>query len=67
MAIELFHYLKVFHWIKSKQMTFIFGKVGTSESYVLNCSRGDFEEISRIQSCRELNDVSFETRLNYLK
>ena len=27
---------------------------------LFNLSRGSFEEISLIQSCRELNDVSFE-------
>ena len=67
MAIGLLHCLKVFRWIKSKKVVPMFEKVGDSESYLFNFSRGDFEEISLIQSYRELNDVPFETRLNYLK
>ena len=45
----------------------MFEKVGGSKSYFFNFTHGDFAEISLIQSYRELNDVSFETRLNYLK
>ena len=45
----------------------MFGKIGTSECYLLNFSRGSFEEISLIQSCRELNDISFKIRSKSLK
>ena len=51
-------------------MIFMFEKVGdvkASEFSLLNFSRGSFEEISLIQSCRELNDVSFEIGLKSLK
>ena len=51
-------------------MVFMFEKVGdvrTSESCLLNFSRRNFEETSIIQSCRQLNDISFEIRLKSLK
>ena len=70
MTIGFFHCLKVFQWTKSKQMAFMFEKVGdvrTSESYLLNISFGSYEEISLIYSCRELNDVSVEIKLKSLK
>ena len=43
------------------------GDVGASESYLLHFSPGSFEDICLIESCRELDDVSFEIRLKYLK
>ena len=43
------------------------GDVRASEFSLLNFSRGSFEEISLIQYCRELNDVSFEIRFKSLK
>ena len=64
MAIEFLHCLEVFQWIKWKQMAFTFEKIGASKSYLLNFSPGSFEEIFLNQSCRELNDISFEIRLN---
>ena len=51
-------------------MVFMFEKVGdvrAPESYLLNFCCESFEEISLIQSCRELNDVSFEIGLKFLK
>ena len=65
MAIRFLRCLKVFQWIESKQMIFMFekvGYVGTSESHLLNFSAEIFEEISLVQSCRELNDIPFELR-----
>ena len=37
------------------------------ESYLLNFSAGNFEEIFLIESCKEMNDVSFEIRFESLK
>ena len=51
-------------------MVFMFEKVGdvrASECYLLNFSLGSLEEMSLIQACRELNNVSFEIRLKLLK
>ena len=45
----------------------MFEKVRASESSLLNFSCGNFEEMSLIQSCRELNDVSFEISLKSFK
>ena len=47
-AIGLLHCLKVFHWIKSKQVVFMLEKVEASESYLLDFSPEIFEEISLI-------------------
>ena len=43
------------------------GDVRASESCLLNFSCGSFEEISPIESCRELNSISFEIRQKFLK
>ena len=51
-------------------MVLMFEKVGDvreSEAYLFNSSRGSFEEICLFQSCRELNDISFEIRLKDVK
>ena len=63
MAIGFLHCLQVFQWIKLKQLVFMFEKVvdvRALESHLLNFSPGCVKDISLIQSCRELNDVSFE-------
>ena len=41
--------------------------VRASEICLLNSSRRGFEEISLMQSCRELNETSFEIRVKSLK
>ena len=51
-------------------MVFILEKVvniRASKFYLLNFSDRSFEVVSLIQSCRELNDVSFEIRFKSFK
>ena len=70
MAIRLLHCLKVFQWMQSKRIFFMFKKVEgirTLECYLFNFTPGSFEEISVLQSCRGLNDVSSEIKLKSSK
>ena len=53
--------------VKTKFLCLKFGDVRASESSLVNFSPRGFEEVSLIQSCRELNGVSFEIRLKSLK
>ena len=61
------------YWVRKRKFVVLtitvlkIGNVRASKSYLLNSSRGSFEEMSLTQSCRELNDVSFEIRLKSLK
>ena len=51
-----------------KIVLFMFERVGDVRTLgMFNFFRRNFEEISLIQSCRELNDVCFEIRFKSLK